>query len=103
MVSASSAELAVAQFHSRPFVVVIADHGLPGDNGINLPGQIKKMMPYTLRVLLTASNDPQVLRDAINIGGGAHFLSKPINPDALKHIVDKACWNTLASQQGTEG
>ena len=69
MVSASSAELAVAQFHSRPFVVVIADHGLPGDNGINLLGQIKKMMPYTLRVLLTASNDPQVLRDVINIGG----------------------------------
>jgi diguanylate cyclase (GGDEF)-like protein/PAS domain S-box-containing protein len=96
VVSATSAEQAIELFHKFSYAVAIIDHWLPGANGIQLLGQIKKLMPRTVRVLVTASNDPQVMRDAINLGGAAHFLAKPIDPDAVRNVVLNACWSNLA-------
>ncbi len=96
VVSAPSAEQAMELFHQHSFAVAIVDHWLPGSSGIHLLGQIKRLMPHTVRVLVTASNDPQVLRDAINIGGAAHFLAKPLDPDAIRNVVMDTCWSTVA-------
>ncbi|KQP11993.1 hypothetical protein ASF43_23925 [Pseudorhodoferax sp. Leaf267] len=95
VVSASSAEQAVELFHKYPYAVAIVDHWLPGENGIQLLGQIRRLMPQTVRVLVTASNDPHVLRDAINVGGAAHFLSKPVDPEALRNVILDACWSQM--------
>ena len=96
VVSATSAEQAVELFHKYSYAVAIVDHWLPGENGIQLLGQIRKLMPQTVRVLVTASSDPQVLRDAINIGGAAHFLAKPVEPEAMRNVILDACWSTMA-------
>ena len=99
VVCADSAERAMELFHQSEFTMAIIDHWLPGENGITLLSRIKQMMPHTVRVLVTSSNDPQVLRDAINIGGVSHFLTKPIDPDTLKQVVMKACWHNLAKRR----
>ena len=96
VVTASSAEQATELFHKFSYAVAIVDHWLPGANGIHLLSQVKKLMPRTVRVLVTASNDPQVLRDAINVGGAAHFLAKPIDPEAVRNVILNACWSTMA-------
>lgn len=96
VVCATSAEQAVELFHKYSYAVTIVDHGLPGENGIQLLSQIRKLMPQTVRVLVTASSDPQVLRDAINIGGAAHFLAKPVEPEAMRNVILDACWSTMA-------
>jgi len=98
IVCAESAEQAIALFPTSNFTMAIIDHWLPGENGITLLARIKRLMPHTVRVLVTSSNDPQILRDAINIGGVSHFLTKPIDPTLLKQIVMKACWHHLHDQ-----
>ena len=100
VVCASSAEQAVEHFHQHSYEVAIVDHWLPGETGINLLAQIRKLMPQTVRVLVTASSDPQMLRDAINIGGASHFLSKPIDRTEMKNIIVNACWNNIAKRKG---
>ncbi|WP_326535316.1 EAL domain-containing protein [Pseudorhodoferax sp.] len=99
VVSADSAEQAMQLFHQHAYAVAIVDHWLPGTSGIELLGQIRKRMPHTVRVLMTVSNDPQVLRDAINIGGVAHFLAKPVDPAAMRNVVVDACWKTVAQRR----
>jgi diguanylate cyclase (GGDEF)-like protein/PAS domain S-box-containing protein len=96
VVCATSAEQAEELFHKYAYAVAIVDHWLPGENGIYLLGQIRRLMPQTVRVLVTSSNDAQVLRDAINTGGVAHFLNKPVEPDAVRNVVMDACWSTMA-------
>ncbi|RQO63504.1 hypothetical protein DBR47_02955 [Paucibacter sp. KBW04] len=95
VVCARSAEQARELFHQHHFALAIVDHGLPGESGIQLLASLKQLMPQTVRVLVTASVDPQVMRDAINLGGAGHFLAKPIDADALRAIVMKSCWNHL--------
>jgi diguanylate cyclase (GGDEF)-like protein/PAS domain S-box-containing protein len=97
--SAASAEQALQMFHQQEYALAIVDHWLPGSSGIALLAQIRTRMPSTVRVLMTVSNDPQVLRDAINIGGVAHFLAKPVDPAMLRKVVHDACWNTVARRQ----
>lgn len=99
--SAASAEQAMEMFHQHDYAIAVVDHWLPGSSGIALLSEIRKRMPHTARVLMTASNDPQVLRDAINIGGVAHFLAKPIDPAVLRNVVHDACWNTAAQRRRT--
>jgi len=95
VVCARSAEQARELFHQQHFALAIVDQGLPGESGIQLLASLKQLMPQTVRVLVTASVDPQVMRDAINLGGAGHFLAKPIDADALRAIVMKSCWNHL--------
>lgn len=99
VVSASSAEQAMQLFHQHTYAIALVDHWLPGSSGIALLGQIRKRMPHTVRMLMTVSNDPQVLRDAINIGGVAHFLAKPVDPAMLRKVVLDACWSTVAQRR----
>lgn len=99
--SAESAEEAMEMFHQHDYAIALVDHWLPGSSGLELLREIRKRMPHTARVLMTASNDPQVLRDAINIGGVAHFLAKPVDPAVLRNVVYDACWNTAAQRRHT--
>ncbi|HVR48090.1 MAG TPA: EAL domain-containing protein, partial [Pseudorhodoferax sp.] len=99
VVSVASAEQAMLKFHQHAYAIALVDHWLPGSSGIELLGQIRKRMPHAVRMLMTVSNDPQVLRDAINIGGVAHFLAKPIDPAMLRKVVLDACWSTVAQRR----
>lgn len=99
VVSVASAEQALQTFHQHAYAIALVDHWLPGSSGIELLGQIRQRMPHTVRMLMTVSNDPQVLRDAINIGGVAHFLAKPVDPAVLRKVVLDACWSTVAQRR----
>ena len=102
VISAESAEQAAALFPTTNFTMAIIDHWLPGENGIELLARLKQLSPQTVRVLVTSSNDPQILRDAINIGGVSHFLTKPVDPATLKQIVMKACWHNLTDPENAQ-
>lgn len=101
VVSVADAEQAQLYLYRQGYTMAIVDHGLPGSSGMQLLGQLRKTMPQTVRVLMTASDDPQLLRDAINIGGVAHFLAKPVEPEALRKVLLDADWsNSLQPRTG---
>jgi CheY-like chemotaxis protein len=83
--TASSVAAAVAAFHRRPADVVVADIGMPGEDGYALLRQLRALPPpgpAVPIVALTAFAGPDHRRRALQAGFRAH-LPKPIDPEQL--------------------
>jgi YesN/AraC family two-component response regulator len=48
------------------------------------------MYPDTVRVMLSAYDDFNATRQAINMGAVYKFVEKPVQPDDLREVVDEA-------------
>jgi PAS domain S-box-containing protein len=87
VLAASTAEEAIAQASSVRPDVMVADLGLPGEDGYRLLTRFKALYPDVPAIALTAyarSSD----RDRALAHGFRRHLVKPIDPDALiDHIV----------------
>jgi DNA-binding NtrC family response regulator len=92
LVTAETAEDALAALQSRSFPLVITDVGLPGKSGFELCEDLKKSHPDTMIIVITGLFDMQYAKRAIDAGASG-FLTKPIDfkrlqaliADALKH------------------
>ncbi len=78
-----SAEVALEYLADNPFSAIICDYQLPGENGISFLAKVRILQPSAVRILITASADLAVLREAINIARVEHFLQKPLDPTQL--------------------
>ncbi len=66
-----------------PFAVAVCDMRMPGMNGIEVLGALRKISPDTVRMMLTGNADQQTATDAINKGNIFRFFNKPCSPDTL--------------------
>ncbi|HLP45060.1 MAG TPA: diguanylate cyclase [Candidatus Kapabacteria bacterium] len=64
--------------------VIIADQRMPGIKGVQLFIQLKDIIPDTLRIILTAFDDKEVIKEAINEAQIYQFILKNFDPDELK-------------------
>ena len=87
---AEDASEAMSIILSNQLFAIIADNYLPGQSGVELLAQARKIAPSVLRVLITGTPNTQLLREAINFAGVEHFLSKPVDLDHLLDILKKA-------------
>ena len=71
------------------FSLIISDQRMPGMSGSEFLEQAKKMAPATVRILISAYSDDDVLIDAINRGIIQKFIPKPWKIDNLVAIVKK--------------
>src|SRR5690242_15399369 len=69
------------------FDAIVADHMMPGLTGIQLLERATELRPSAVRVLLTASERIDELRDAINKARVHRFLNKPVRLLELKEVV----------------
>ena len=73
----------------RPDVVLL-DHRMPDVDGLTCLKQIKRDHPDMKVVMLSASEDPNQIREALQAGASA-YIGKRINPDdlasALRQVV----------------
>ncbi len=69
---------------------VIADHMLPGATGVELLDRTHDLQPAAARVLITASDRVNVLKDAVNRARVHRFLSKPLRLMELPTLVGDA-------------
>ena len=74
----------------EPFDAIVADHMMPGLTGIQLLEKAAELRPDAVRVLLTASERIDELRDAINKARVHRFLNKPVRLLELKEVVHGA-------------
>jgi len=70
-----------------PFAVVVSDMRMPGMDGIQFLGAVKKHAPESVRIMLTGNADQQTAVDAVNEGNIFRFLTKPCPPERLAETL----------------
>ena len=84
VLTATSAEAALAHMRREEVGVIIADQRMPGTSGIELLERVRLDYPDTVRLLITAYSDVQAAVAAINRGRVRRYLRKPWEPDELR-------------------
>lgn len=69
---------------------VLADHMMPGLTGVELLNKAFDLQPAAARVLITASDRANVVKDAVNLAHVHRFLSKPLRIADLSDVVSGA-------------
>lgn len=82
--------IALKEFNPYSTDVVLSDLRMPGLNGIQLIGEIKKIAPAMPCIILTAFMDPQAMMEAINNHLIFKYVTKPWERSGLKSILEEA-------------
>ena len=82
--SANEAEVMMA---TRHYDVVVCDHLMPGEEGLNFLIRARRQFPKVQRILLTGYVNPELLSRSTELAGLASCLMKPIKvPDLIAAI-----------------
>ena len=79
--------------------LVLADERMPDEPGTDLLVRVARESPSTVRILMSAYADVDLMVSAINRGKVDRFLVKPFAPDELRSMVEDA----LASAPRPDG
>jgi two-component system, NtrC family, response regulator HydG len=71
------------------FDVALLDVRLPGTDGMRLLEQIRRTRPATIVIMITAYASVDTAVRALKLGA-ADYVTKPINPEELSHVVAQA-------------
>jgi DNA-binding NtrC family response regulator len=88
--TALSGEEALKIATNEEVALVISDQRMPGMTGIELCEKLFQTKPDTIRMILTAYTDTELLLSAIRRGHVQDYIVKPWKKSALKPIIDKA-------------
>jgi DNA-binding NtrC family response regulator len=90
VVTATSAREAEFILHKRSFKVVIADHLMPGGNGMSFLVRAREEYPHMQRILVTGYMKPEMLMRSVNEAALFRYLLKPVALDDLLQAVHDA-------------
>ncbi len=82
----------------QPYGVVLVDEQMPGRRGLELFGEIRAIDPAVPVVMVTKSEDPQVLREAIGLAVD-DYLVKPLQPRQILSVVTRLVEGDRIRQQ----
>lgn len=89
--TASNAREADLILHKKSFKVVVADHLMPGGNGMNFLVRAREDYPHMQRVLVTGYMKPEMLLRSVNEAALFRYLLKPVSmPELVKVVQDAA-------------
>jgi FixJ family two-component response regulator len=83
------AALALLAAGEKP-AVIISDQRMPEMGGAEFLAQARKMLPESIRMVLTGYADINAAVDAVNLGGIYRYILKPWNDEDLKLTVKEA-------------
>lgn len=86
VLAAASAEDGLDLLEQQPFDLVIADVGLPGSTGIDLLTLVKARYPFVPVIVMTASEDPAIVVEALH-GGADRYIIKPFDAADLEREI----------------
>jgi DNA-binding NtrC family response regulator len=90
LLSARSAEDALARIEASSIDLVISDQNMPGMSGLEFLGKVREEHPEILTMLMTASSELAIALRAIEEVGVYHMVLKPFNVADLRLTVQRA-------------
>jgi two-component system response regulator HupR/HoxA len=89
--TATSTREAEFLLHKNAYKVVVADHLMPGGNGMSFLVRCREEFPHMQRVLVTGYMKPEMLLRSVNEAALYRYLLKPVQmADLLKIVQDAA-------------
>ena len=76
--------------HKKPFKVVVADHLMPGGNGMSFLVRAREEYPHMQRILVTGYMKPEMLLRSVNEAALFRYLLKPVAIAELIKVVQDA-------------
>jgi len=70
--------------------VLLCDQRMPDISGVEFLSRVRRMYPDVLRIMLSACDDAESTRQAINMGAVYKFIEKPVQQDVLVAQVAEA-------------
>ena len=96
--TAENGEKALSIFRKEKPPIVLTDIKMPGMDGITLLMKIKNEDPDTEVIMFTGHGDMDLAIESLK-RNATDFLTKPINDEALKIALDRACEKILMRQK----
>jgi DNA-binding NtrC family response regulator len=90
VVTATSSRDAEFALRKKTFKVVVADHLMPGGNGMSFVVRCREEYPHMQRVLVTGYMKPEMLLRSVNEAALYRYLLKPVQMTDLLRIVQDA-------------
>lgn len=88
--TANSVREAEFLLHKKQFKVVVADHLMPGGNGMSFLVRAREEYPRMQRILVTGYMKPEMLLRSVNEAALFRYLLKPVSLAELLKVVTEA-------------
>jgi two-component system response regulator HupR/HoxA len=88
--TATSAREADFILRKKSFKVVVADHLMPGGNGMSFLVRAREEYPHMQRILVTGYMKPEMLLRSVNEAALFRYLVKPVSMKELVTVVSDA-------------
>jgi DNA-binding NtrC family response regulator len=88
--TAKSAREADFILRKKAFKVVVADHLMPGGNGMSFLVRAREEYPHMQRVLVTGYMKPEMLLRSVNEAALFRYLLKPVSLTEIVRVVEDA-------------
>jgi len=75
----------------REYTMALVDVVMPGLDGLSLSALMRSRRPDMRVVVISGKSGEDVLTDAFR-SGADDFLSKPISPEQLRHLLHRFVW-----------
>ena len=85
----ASTALAAVERTANPFDVVLLDYRLPDSSDLRLLATLKRLMPESQIIMMTAHNSPELAEGAVALGAFC-VINKPFEVDDLTALVGEA-------------
>ena len=97
--TASSGEEGLELLATQPIHVIITDQRMPNMLGTEFLKNVKATWPDFKYIILTAYNDNEVMKEAINEVGVFWYVNKPFDPDQMEQVITNAENTYLAEKK----
>ncbi len=87
--AAADGEAALRILDHEPLDLILTDLKMPGLTGVDLLRRIREGHPEVVVILITAFGSVETAVEAMKLGA-YDYITKPVNPDALRLIVSRA-------------
>jgi response regulator RpfG family c-di-GMP phosphodiesterase len=88
--TAASAAEADLKLVARRYDVIVCDHMLPGEQGLDFLMRTMEMIPSTRRILMTGYTSPEFITRSTSLGGLSACLVKPLRASDIAAAVRAA-------------
>ncbi|HEY5080009.1 MAG TPA: response regulator [Opitutaceae bacterium] len=88
--TAKSAAEAETMLAARRYDVIVCDHMLPGEQGLDFLMRAMEMVPTTRRILITGYTSPEFIGRSTALGGLSACLIKPMRSSEIVAAIRAA-------------